>query len=114
MDKYVYDTVYLRDEAFENAEVLFEIWDPNARYAWDAGVAIGRYLQELKAGRLIGRSCPECERVMVPPRMFCEQSFCATDNWVNLQDTGPSITFDPDPANARRIRIQPSRSRIPW
>ena len=56
-------------------------------------MAIGRYLQELKAGRLIGRSCPQCRRVMIPPRMFCEQCFCATDRWVPLQDTGTVITY---------------------
>ena len=93
MIEHVYDSVYLRSKDFEEGRVLFETWDPNARYAWDAGVAIGRYLQELKAGRLIGRSCPQCRRVMIPPRMFCEQCFCATDRWVPLQDTGTVITY---------------------
>lgn len=93
MIEHVYDSVYLRSKDFEEGRVLFETWEPNARYAWDAGVAIGRYLQELKAGRLIGRSCPECRRVMIPPRMFCEQCFCATDRWVPLQDTGTVITY---------------------
>ena len=93
MKEHVYDSIYLRRQDFEEGRVLFETWDPNARYAWDAGVAIGRYLQGLKAGKLIGRSCPECRRVMIPPRMFCEQCFCATDRWVELQDAGTVITF---------------------
>jgi uncharacterized OB-fold protein len=93
MKEHVYDAVYLRGKDFEEGRVLFETWDPNARYAWDAGVAIGGYLRGLKAGKLIGRSCPECRRVLIPPRMFCEQCFCATDRWVNLQDTGTVITF---------------------
>jgi uncharacterized OB-fold protein len=93
MEEHVYDSVYLRDEEFEKGNVLFETWDPNARYAWDAGVAISRYLQELKEGRLVGRSCPECRRIMIPPRMFCERCFCPTDRWVELQDTGTIITF---------------------
>ena len=93
MEEHVYDSVYLRDEEFEKGDVLFETWDPNARYAWDAGVAISRYLQELKEGRLVGRSCPECRRIMIPPRMFCERCFCPTDRWVELQDTGTIITF---------------------
>ena len=48
MEEFVYDTVYLRREDFEpepstgQPPVLFETWDPNAKYAWDAGVAIGR------------------------------------------------------------------------
>lgn len=93
MEDFVYDSVYLRGDDFEEGRVLFETWDPNARYAWDAGIAISRYLQELKAGRLIGRGCPECNRVLVPPRMFCESCFCPTDRWVHLKDTGTVITF---------------------
>lgn len=93
MEKFVYDSVYLRQEDFDEHRVLFEIWDPNAQYAWDAGIAIGRYLQELKQGRLVGRSCSECGRVLVPPRMFCEACFHPTDRWVPLQDSGTVITF---------------------
>ena len=93
MEAFVYDTIYLRRDDFDDGKVLFETWDPNAQYAWDAGVAVGRYLQELKKGCLVGRSCPECGQVLVPPRMFCESCFCPTDRWVTLADTGTVITF---------------------
>lgn len=93
MKEHVYESVYLRSRDFKEGRVLFETWDPNTQYAWDAGVAIGRYLQGLKAGQLIGRHCPECGRVLIPPRMFCESCFCATDHWIPLQDTGTVITF---------------------
>jgi hypothetical protein len=93
MKEFVYDSVYLHREDFEEGRVLFETWDPNAQYAWDAGVAISRYLKELKAGRLIGRSCPECNRILIPPRMFCETCFYPTDRWVPLKDTGTVLTF---------------------
>ena len=66
---------------------------PKLRYAWDAGEAIGRYLAELREGRLVGRRCRECERVMIPPRMFCERCFRPTDEWVRLQDSGTINTF---------------------
>jgi len=78
---------------FEEGRVLFTTWDPNARYAWDAGVAIGRYLAELKNGRLIGRKCRKCRRIMVPPRMFCEHCFRPTDEWVYLEDTGTVVSY---------------------
>lgn len=93
MKEYVYDSVYLRRDDFEEGRVLFETWDPNACYAWDAGVAIGRYLQGLKAGRLIGRQCPQCRQVLIPPRMVCESCFYPTDRWVELEDTGAVLTF---------------------
>jgi uncharacterized OB-fold protein len=93
MKDHVYPTVYLRQEEIDSGRVLTERWEPNARYAWDAGVAMGRYLEELEAGRLIGRRCDLCRRVVVPPRMFCEVCFRPTDDWVVLQDSGTVKTF---------------------
>lgn len=66
---------------------------PRLSYAWDTGEAIGRYLEELKKGRLIARRCHKCRRVMIPPRMFCERCFRPTDEWVYVKDTGTVNTF---------------------
>ncbi|HEX6330773.1 MAG TPA: Zn-ribbon domain-containing OB-fold protein [Actinomycetota bacterium] len=65
----------------------------DARYRWDAGVAVGRYLDGFEAGRIMGRECRGCERVLVPPRMFCERCFRNTDAWVEVQQTGVVQTF---------------------
>ncbi|HDG97071.1 MAG TPA: Zn-ribbon domain-containing OB-fold protein [Desulfobacterales bacterium] len=65
---------------------------PNLKYAWDNGVAIGRYLAELKNGRIIGKRCNSCKRVLVPPRMFCELCWRPTDDWEFVQDTGTILT----------------------
>ncbi|MGB9775644.1 MAG: Zn-ribbon domain-containing OB-fold protein [Anaerolineae bacterium] len=93
MKEFVYDTVYLSEQDFETGRVLYETWKPIARYAWDAGIAIGRYLAELKAGRLVGVHCPSCGRILVPPRMVCQDCFVPTDGFVPLQDTGTVVTF---------------------
>ncbi len=66
---------------------------PKARYAWSAGPALGRFLEELKQGRIIARRCDHCGRVLVPPRMFCEQCFRPTSEWVYLPGTGVIETF---------------------
>jgi len=84
---------YLKEADFRENKVLYTEWDPNAEYAWDAGVAIGRYLRELKAGRLVGVRCDECQRIVIPPRNFCEWCFLPMDNWVHLPDTGTVNTF---------------------
>jgi uncharacterized OB-fold protein len=65
----------------------------DARYAWDTGVAVSRFLSALKEGRVLGRECRECGRVLVPPRMFCERCFRPTDRWVQVEDTGRVNTF---------------------
>jgi uncharacterized OB-fold protein len=71
---------YLKEADFRENRILYTEWDPNAQYAWDAGVAIGRYLRELKEGRLIGVRCDECRRIVIPPRNFCEWCFLSMDN----------------------------------
>jgi uncharacterized OB-fold protein len=83
----------LESTEIESAKVFAQSYVPQLRYAWDTGEAIGRYLQELKQGRLIARRCDHCARVMIPPRMFCERCFRPTDDWVYLKDTGKIITF---------------------
>ena len=85
--------VGLRESDFREKKVIFNEWNPNARYAWDAGVAIGRYLAELKEGRLIGVHCRHCRRTVIPPRNFCEWCFRPMDDWIALPDTGTVNTF---------------------
>ncbi len=64
-----------------------------AAYEWDAGVAVGRFLDGLRVGRIMGRECRNCGRVLVPPRMFCERCFRGTDAWVQVENTGFVQTF---------------------
>jgi uncharacterized OB-fold protein len=83
----------LKDEDFKKKKVIMTHWKPKAEYRWSAGVAIGHFLNQLKEGKIMGRHCDRCGRIMVPPRMFCEQCFRATDDWVEVQDTGTVNTF---------------------
>jgi hypothetical protein len=73
--------------------VLTVSWQPRAQYAWDTGVAIGRYLAELKNGRILGVHCRNCHRTVVPPRVFCELCWKPMDEWAQVQDTGMVNTF---------------------
>ena len=83
----------LKTADFKKGKVLTTEWQPNLKYAWDDGVAIGRYLAELKEGRIIARVCHKCHRIMLPPRMFCELCFRPTDEWVYVKDTGILNTY---------------------
>jgi uncharacterized protein len=83
----------LDSKALKRGGIFLNSYTPMLRYAWDTGEAMGRYLAELREGRLIARSCRKCERVMIPPRMFCERCFRPTDDWVYVKDTGTVNTF---------------------
>lgn len=93
MDQWVYPTTGLREEDFATGRVLVETWKGKAEYAWDMGVAMGQFLEGLRHGRLVGRRCNSCRRVLFPPRMFCEQCFRPTTEWVALAETGTVITY---------------------
>lgn len=83
----------LADADIRLGRVLTVSTPPVGSYAWDTGVAVGRFLAELKEGRLIARRCPGCQRVLMPPRMFCEQCFRPSTQWVYVQDTGSVNTY---------------------
>ncbi len=83
----------LSDEQFHQGGVCTTAWVADAKYAYDRGVAMTRYLAALKEGRIIGVRCEACGRTMVPPRAFCEQCFRPVDDWVDIKDTGTINTF---------------------
>lgn len=85
--------ISLTDHALTAGEVLTSMWHVKADYHWDAGVAIGTYLEGLQQGRIMAIRCPECQRVLVPPRAFCELCFRPLDDWVEVSDTGRINTF---------------------
>ena len=82
----------LSDEGFRSAVGAVD-HRLGARYSWDAGVAVGRFLDGLRAGKILGRECRRCERVLVPPRMFCERCFRETDGWIEVEHTGTVQTY---------------------
>src|SRR5436853_7006851 len=76
------------------------------RYSWAAGVAISRFLDELKEGRIVARKCMQCKRILVPPRMYCEQCYRPTDEWVEVNDTGTINTYSVSHVAADASRLK--------
>jgi uncharacterized OB-fold protein len=100
----------LRSKDLATGKVLTQSFEPDLRYAWDDGVAIGRYLAALKEGYLVGTLCRKCRRVMLPPRMFCERCWRQTDAWIPVKDTGTVNTFAVSHVDWAATRI-PKRQR---
>ena len=68
-----------RGEALKSADIKegrvpTEKCRPKAKFAWSAGIAIGRFLEELKKAKIIASTCSKCGRIMVPPRIYCEKT----------------------------------------
>ena len=83
----------LSEVDFAEGKILFNYDEMRGEFAWDTGIAIGRYLAALKEGVILGARCNTCRKVVVPPRIVCEWCFRPTDEYVPLQDTGTVNTF---------------------
>ena len=81
-----------RTEKFEEAATTIH-GKVEVEYDWSAGVAGTRFFAELKEGRIMGAKCPQCERILVPPRIFCEECFVDTEEWVEVSNQGTVLTF---------------------
>ncbi|MFX1451972.1 MAG: Zn-ribbon domain-containing OB-fold protein [Promethearchaeota archaeon] len=97
---------YVRERDIRDKKISYTWWEPEVQYNWSLGPAMSKFLQGLKNGKIIGIHCKRCERIIVPPRMFCEYCFGPTEEWIELKDTGTIETYsvsylDPD---ARRIK----------
>jgi uncharacterized OB-fold protein len=62
-------------------------------YTYYAGAAASRFFAELKNQRVMGSSCPECNRLLVPARGFCDTCFVATTEWRDVSNTGTLEAF---------------------
>lgn len=96
----------LKEDDIERQKVLTVAYQPNVKYAWATGIAIGRFLKGLKAGEILGTRCEHCGRVVVPPRIFCEWCFKRSDSWVKLPDTGIVNTFSVSYITADTTRVK--------
>lgn len=83
----------LSEKDFDENKTLFNLDQLNGKFAWDTGIAIGRYLESLKNGVILGVNCKTCQKTYVPPRTVCEWCFQPMNEFIPLQDTGTINTF---------------------
>jgi len=62
-------------------------------YTVGAGQTLSRFLAALVEGRLVGRRCPGCRKVYVPPRGACPTCALPPGDEVVVADTGTVTTF---------------------
>ena len=60
----------------EHPNAVIEHWD--IVYTHDMGPVVTEFYAKLAEDRIVGRHCPKCDRVLMPPRSFCDRDFvCA-------------------------------------
>ena len=63
-------------------------------FSYSAGSTASRFFVELRDHRrIMGKKCPRCRRVIVPPQLLCNACFVETDQWVEVGTEGTLVTF---------------------
>ena len=62
-------------------------------YTYTPGTAQSRFLRGMKEGRLLGRRCPSCRKVYLPPRGGCPMCGVEFAEEVHVKDTGTLVTY---------------------
>jgi len=72
--------------------IVEQHWDLTYRHAADPVAAT--FFRTLRdEGRLLGKRCDACGRVLMPPRPFCDRDYQATGEWVEVGSTGAIELF---------------------
>lgn len=60
-----------------------------AKYLYTSGKAGAKFFEGLMDGKILANECPECGKVYVPPRLYCEDCYVRTDGeYKELEGTG--------------------------
>jgi uncharacterized OB-fold protein len=62
-------------------------------YTVTAGVVLSRFLAGVVEGRLLGRRCPSCTKVYIPPKGACPRCGVPWAEEVAVSDAGTLTTF---------------------
>jgi uncharacterized OB-fold protein len=63
-----------------------QTWDLAYKHA--LGATTSAFLHGLAEGRILGRRCESCERVLVPARSFCDRCHVSTGQWFEVGGEG--------------------------
>ncbi|MHB1909357.1 MAG: Zn-ribbon domain-containing OB-fold protein [Nitrososphaerales archaeon] len=64
------------------------------QYTYTAGVAGERFLQLLRQGKLQASYCKNCNKLFLPPKIFCKDCFTQLNEWRDVkEDEGIVYSF---------------------
>lgn len=100
----IFPSTPIQPDEWRGGKYFFKEAEFPLKYSWDGGIAVSRFLQGLKEGKILGTRCFRCKRTLVPPRAFCERCFRQTDEWVEVKDTGRVNTYSVSYVNSDASR----------
>lgn len=58
------------------------------QYKYTAGVAGDRFLQLLRQGKIQASRCEKCDKLFLPPKIFCKDCFSQLNEWRDVPEEG--------------------------
>jgi uncharacterized OB-fold protein len=78
----------------QEEEILIMPGAWNLPFRHTAGRFASRFFRELRDNKKIfGVRCPDCRRVLLPPRPLCERCLASIDEWVEVAHQGTLEAF---------------------
>ncbi|MEW6070199.1 MAG: Zn-ribbon domain-containing OB-fold protein [Candidatus Thermoplasmatota archaeon] len=62
-------------------------------YLYTVGVAGEKFFQGLKQGKLIAVKCNKCNKIFLPPKIYCLECFSELNNYVEIDNEGEVYSF---------------------
>lgn len=64
------------------------------QYNYTVGQTLSEFFTTLRdEGKLMGKTCPDCDGVLFPPRHSCGRCFSQTTDWVDISGKGEVTSF---------------------
>ena len=70
----------------EEHPTIEQRWDITYRHS--TGETAAYFFEKLKGRQFVGKQCPKCHRVLMPPRAFCDRCHASTEKWVDVESHG--------------------------
>ncbi|MEM4281392.1 MAG: zinc ribbon domain-containing protein [Candidatus Caldarchaeum sp.] len=62
-------------------------------YEYPAGVALSKFLNGLRQGKLIASRCGECKKSIIPPRAYCTSCLKPVVEYYEVEPVGEVVTY---------------------
>jgi uncharacterized OB-fold protein len=82
--------------------------DMEAQYLYTTGIAGDIFFKGIMNGKIMGSKCEKCNRICVPPRIYCEVCFERLNEYVEVSKKGKIHTY-----TIAKIDIEDKRLKEP-
>lgn len=84
--------------------------DIESQYEYPAGVALSKFLEGLRNGKIIASRCEKCFSKHVPPRAYCLDCFKPINEYIEVDPVAEVLTY----TRSRLLAVGETGEEIVW